>query len=144
MRLYVCIGISGSGKSTWAAKCSTQCRVVSTDKIREFMFGDESVQSHPEDVFDEAYREIFKYLLEGKNVIFDATNLRRVYRRKLFEMFGGMAELIAVDFGCDCARAIENQYKRDRHVPEQVVRAQSKRYEKPMYDEGWVLSLIHI
>ena len=139
-KLYVMCGISGSGKSTWAHEYVEEdpwAVIVSTDSIREELFGDCRIQKDGNKVFQIAYDRIRVLLTEGKDVVFDAMNLLPGDRLTLLMQFDSMAEMICVVTGNDCARALENQYKRDRQVPEDVVCAQSKRYIRPKKDEGW-------
>lgn len=138
--LIIMCGISGSGKSTFAARKVKEMEntvVVSTDAIRYVLFGSESVQKDGDRVFKLAYDLIWDFLHKRKNVIFDAMSLLRKDRLTLIHKFKEMAHMVCVVTGNDSARAIENQYKRDRHVPEEVVLAQSKRFQEPTYDEGW-------
>lgn len=145
-KLIVMCGISGSGKSTWAQKYVEEdpwTVIVSTDSIRECLFGDCRVQKDGDKVFQIAYDCIRVLLTEGRDVIFDAMSLKLKDRLTLLMLFGSIAEMVCIVTGNDCARAIENQYKRDRQVPEEVVRAQSKRFVMPTIEEGWD-EIIHV
>lgn len=138
--LIVMCGISGSGKSTWAqqwARFHTNTTVVSTDRIRKYLFGSESVQKDGDKVFKLAYNLIWDELHKKRNVVFDAMSLLKRDRLTLIEKFGEMADMCCVVTGNDYARACENQRKRDRQVPDEVVLAQSKRFQMPTIDEGW-------
>lgn len=138
--LYCMCGISGSGKSTWAAQhkqAYPDTIIVSTDEIREELFGSASIQAEPEKVFSIAYGRIEAYLLEGKDVVFDAMSLVRKYRLTLVHKYSKIARMVCVVTGADSARAIENQRKRDRQVPDEIVLAQSERFVKPNLGEGW-------
>lgn len=68
--LIVTIGISGSGKSTWAK--STGLNIVSPDEIRKELTGDISDQTQNKRVWELAYKKTRELLSEG-NVIFDST-----------------------------------------------------------------------
>lgn len=139
-KLIVMCGISGSGKSTWARGYVEEdpwAVIVSTDVIREYLFGDCRVQKDGDKVFQIAYNCIGVLLREGRDVIFDAMSLKPKDRLTLMMQFDAFAEMICVVTGNDRARALENQYKRDRQVPEKVVRAQSKRFVMPTKEEGW-------
>lgn len=138
--LYVMCGISGSGKSYGAERIKetiADAEIVSTDAIREELFGSASVQKDGDKVFKIAYDRIRKLLEEGNTVIFDAMNLRSRDRFTLISQFDTMAHMICVVTGNDCARAIRNQAKRDRRVPDEVILAQSKRFTMPQIEEGW-------
>ena len=138
--LYVMCGISGSGKSYCAEHIKATIPntvVVSTDAIREDLFGSASIQKDGDKVFKIAYDCTRVLLEEGKNVVFDAMSLRPRDRYTLISQFDTMAHMICVVTGNDCARAIRNQAKRDRRVPDEVVLAQSKRFKMPTIEEGW-------
>ena len=67
-KLYVMCGISGSGKSTWARGYVEEdpwAVIVSTDSIRECLFGDCRVQKDGDKVFHNAYGCIRLLLTEG-------------------------------------------------------------------------------
>ena len=81
--LILTVGISGSGKSTWI-KSQQGFEVVSPDEIRRSL-GDVSDQSKMDDVFSIAYNKLRTLLSQGKNVIFDATNLESKYRMELIK-----------------------------------------------------------
>ena len=138
--LYVMCGISGSGKSYYAAdlaELEPDTEIVSTDAIREELFGDASVQKDGDKVFAIAYDRTRKFLEEGKNVVFDAMSLRPRDRFSLISQFDKMAHMFCMVTGNDSARALENQRKRDRQVPDEVVLAQAKRFKMPTIEEGW-------
>lgn len=138
--LFVMCGVSGSGKSTWAQKYKNvhpDTVIVSTDEIREELFGDCRIQKDGDKVFQIAYERLSIYLTANKDVIFDAMSLKPKDRLTLLMLFDSIAHMACVVTGNDCASAIENQYKRDRHVPEEVVRAQCKRFIAPDLAEGW-------
>lgn len=73
MKLTILIGISGSGKSTYA-KTIPDAYVVSSDAIRS-EFGDINDMSRNNDVFDECHRRIIVGIQAGKHVVYDATNV---------------------------------------------------------------------
>ena len=81
--LILTVGISGSGKSTWI-KSQSGYEVVSPDEIRREM-GDVSDQSKMNEVYRIAYDRLKTLLSQGKNVIFDATNLESKYRVELIK-----------------------------------------------------------
>ena len=71
--LYVMCGISGSGKSTYAKTLKMSIpntEIVSTDEIREELFGSASVQKEPKKVFQIAYDWTRRLLEQRKNVVF--------------------------------------------------------------------------
>ena len=85
--LFVTIGLPASGKSTWAKDYQGEdfkdTIIVSTDRIRAHLYGDERIQGDGNDVFNRAY-SILKVVGEnGYKAIFDATNLMKKYRKEM-------------------------------------------------------------
>ena len=74
---YFLVGISGSGKSTWASKKAEESNalIVCPDDIRE------RHRVRSDKAFIIAREQIGKGLKSGKDVIFDATNTIRKWRQ---------------------------------------------------------------
>ena len=84
-KFIMMIGVSGSGKSTFAKNWAKQLDGVwlSSDAIRAELWGDENDQQHPETVFRIMNKRLMAALGEDLNVIYDATNLSAKRRRAL-------------------------------------------------------------
>jgi len=137
-KLIVMVGLPGSGKSTFAEKLEKSrynYRLVSTDKIRS-MFGNEESQENNYQVFDIAYNKIEHYLNLGYNVIFDATNLRLKYRRKLFKRFNEFDQ-VAVFMNTNIEECKKRNNNRPRHVPLEVIENMEKTMIRPTLEEGY-------
>lgn len=133
--MFVTIGLPGCGKSTWAQH--QNARIISSDAIREEMFGDEAIQGDPRMVFAEVYKRLMQALVDGVDVIFDATNLDNK-RTKAIEMCHEMGyECVAVYFDADAQTCIERQNMRSRKVPASVIRRMSHQLVPPYLEEGW-------
>lgn len=75
MKFIFSVGCSGSGKSTYYYKnFKDTFEIVEPDLIRKEM-GDINDQSRNDEVYMTAYKRLDKFLSEGKNVYFSATNL---------------------------------------------------------------------
>ena len=135
MILYTMIGLPGSGKSTFASD-HPECIVVSTDAIRAELFGDESEQKDGKLVFDVAYAGIAKAVEAGQDAIFDVTNLRRKYRKKIFQMFP-KAYHVAVFVNTSIEVCKERNAERDRVVPEMVIDRMASNLNAPTIAEGF-------
>lgn len=78
--LYVMCGISGSGKSTWIDKNLAGFEVISLDEIRTELNGKRSSQKNIGQVLQLAKLRLKTALANKKNVVWDATNLRKDFR----------------------------------------------------------------
>jgi predicted kinase len=121
--LCVLMGIPACGKSTYAAKMERDgWIVVSTDRVREQLTGDESAQWRNDEVFKVAHEMIRSLLLDGNNVVFDATNVRASSRHELIDIasaVGALTELHVINtpwFVC-----LERNKIRERVVPEHAM-----------------------
>ena len=131
--LYVLIGVSGSGKSTYAESLcqNTKLAVVSTDKIREQLFGSESDQREGDKVFKTAYDWVEYWIENGKDVVFDATNTTKRGRKQLLRSIRYPCIKVAVLFTPPIDVSIARNANRQRIVPESVIRRQ---YEQLIRD----------
>lgn len=120
--LYVMVGISGIGKTTFAKKMG--CPVISTDRIREKMFGDERNQAEPSKVFQRAYKTLNWFIRNGLDVVFDATNTTHRGRRQIIRAVRYPCKKVAVLMSADLDKALRQNQERDRQVPEDVIRRQ--------------------
>lgn len=144
-RFIMLVGIAGSGKSTWAQHPiingeEIKAVVVSSDAIREGLYGDASIQTNPAAVFDVMNARALTLLLHGQSVIYDATNLRAKNRKEMLDKVRAIApdcETICIFFETHIAECQERQSLRDRKVPFEVIERQARQFELPQYQEGW-------
>ena len=134
-KLFTMIGLPGSGKSTFAA-AHPEMKVVSTDAIREELFGNAEDQANPELVFQTAYQRIGNALEDGRDVIFDATNTQRRYRASIFTSFPKAFHVaVLMDVPVDVCK--ERNAARSRVVPESVIDFMASKFDAPSYEEGF-------
>ena len=141
------IGPSGCGKTTYAHKLATEERelgnptvVLSSDDIREEIYGDANVQTNPGRVFKIMNDRTFENLAVGHNVIYDATNLSRARRVELIHQILGkhpQCYCEAIAFTTTVEECIRRQSLRKRQVPDDVVKRHHRQMEIPLYEEGW-------
>lgn len=87
--LYILCGISGSGKTTWAQEfisshAEEDIRYVSRDEIRfSLLKEDEDYFTHEREVFNKFASTLAQTLIDGFDVIADATHLNQFSRKKL-------------------------------------------------------------
>lgn len=139
--LIVLCGPAGSGKSTWIKthEISPKPVIISTDQLRKEWLGDESDQSQNPFIWERAMQQVQWYLFSNV-VVFDATNLKKGGRRKLVEMAHRIkAKAICIYFNVSLDQCLENDRKRERHVPPDVIARQFEKYTYPTIEEGWDL-----
>ena len=139
-KLIVMVGISGSGKSTFAngLKTSLDATVVETDAIRLELTGNAEDQSQNGLVFGIAKRRVADLLRQGKNVVIDATSLSVKDRKdwvKIANDTGATAVAYAVK--TDLATAKARNAARTRKVPEWVIEKQFAKFTVPTKSEGF-------
>lgn len=148
--LIYLVGLPGSGKSYFAEKMLEKHPdyiYLSSDKIRGELYGDETCQDNPSQVFDLMLRRTIQALKSGNTVIYDATN---VVRRNRINILKSISRLKGVDIIKRCYvlweridTCIERDSKRDRKVGADVIWKMVKRFQVPFMDEGWDVVNIH-
>lgn len=138
--LAVMVGISGSGKSTYAngLKTSLNAQLVETDAIRQEITGNAQDQTQNSRVFDIAKKRVNDYLAQGKNTIIDATSLTIRDRKDWIELGKkNDAEIRAyfIDTPIDVCKSQNN--KRQRKVPDFVIDRQASKLYPPTKNEGF-------
>ena len=133
------VGIPASGKTTVANRLvkSDGFLKVSSDDLREDLFGDVNCQDRNVELFQEAHKRIINLLKEGKSVVFDATNLNSKKRKALISQLpkGVLKTCIFCSVSID--ESIERDSKRDRVVGKGVISRMYRRAQIPMYKENW-------
>src|SRR3954447_12346086 len=83
LSLVVLVGVSGSGKSTFAARHFLPTQVLSSDAFRAMVADDENDQSATPDAFEALHFVAGRRLRAGRLAVVDATNVQRDDRAKL-------------------------------------------------------------
>lgn len=138
-KLIILCGLPGSGKSTYA-KFMENAIVISTDEIRKKINGDASNQDNANLVFDIAFNKIRYYLInkEYENVVFDATNINYKRRIDIVNRFRKYADSIECHFiWATYEECLERNSKRDRVVPEEVIKRMYFNFYVPQDFEGY-------
>ena len=90
--VYITVGVSGCGKSTWCKKHreahSDKSIYICPDEIRKELTGNVSDQSKNSEVFDLAEKRLLEGTSKGVNVYWDATNLNPQLLERLIGMIG--------------------------------------------------------
>lgn len=143
-KLYILCGPSGSGKTTWAGKfmCENKdIRYVSRDDIRySILKEDEDYFAHEKEVFKKFVGTITETLIDGFDVIADATHLNEFSRRKLtqaIDMRFTDYEIVYVVFSTSLETCLERNSNRTgrKNVPETVIRNMFRDAKEPSYNE---------
>jgi predicted kinase len=134
--LNIAIGVPGSGKSTYMK--TLDAVYVSSDAIRKELFGDENSQENPSKVFGILNSRIKEALESGKNATYDATNVSRSSRKKIFKDYRNKADIIvAYYFETPIEEAKRRNNSRDRVVPEEVIDRMFSNLTPPTFEEGF-------
>ncbi len=85
---HILIGCPSSGKSTVAHEIQQNdqnCWIISTDQIRQKLYGNAAIQGNWLEIEKEIFRQIEQYLGAGHSIIYDATNAKPSWRRDFLE-----------------------------------------------------------
>lgn len=117
-KLTIMFGLPGSGKDTYIKDHHTDEVVLSSDNIRVELYGYED-QSHNKEVFDVMKQRTAEAGIQGKNVIYNATNLNRKRRKTLAsEMKKYFSTIEVVAIICPIDTIFErNEVRKERHLP---------------------------
>ena len=129
--LLMPIGYPGCGKSYWANKMLEEYDIpnVSSDKMRERLYGDATIQGDYNEVFGNTYDEIRAILETCPVCILDATNVTRHVRWKAICEIDP-DEVIYVIFPDDIKLAKRRNQERDRVVPNRVINKMAYSYRQ--------------
>jgi predicted kinase len=145
-KLYVLVGVPGSGKSTWVAhqEWADQCAYISTDIHVERYARNEGKTYNQ--VFDEFMPKAVELMAddvvqareEGKDIIWDQTSCTMVSRRRKFNMLPDYYA-IAVVFKTPPAGDLMKRLasRPGKGIPWNVVSSMINNFEMPTEDEGF-------
>lgn len=137
-KFYMLVGLSGSGKSSY--NFEEEVVKISSDALRAELFGDENDQTHNTEVFNELHKRVILNLKNGKNVVYDATNLSRRRRVAFLKTIAHIpCKKICVVFKTPYEVCVKRDSLRPRKVGVSVIFKQLKQFQIPQYDEGWDL-----
>ena len=142
LSLVVLIGVSGSGKSTFARRHFGPFETISSDFCRGLVSGDENDQSVSADAFDVLGYIAGKRLAGGRLTVIDATSVTVAARRQLIKLARDHDVLpVAIVLDTPVATAVErNRDRVDRDFGDHVVRRQHdqlRRSLKGLSKEGF-------
>lgn len=145
-KLYVLIGVPGSGKSTWVAnqKWTADCAYISTDiHVEEYA---KSVGKTYNEVFkdymptavDLMAQDVIRAREAGKDIVWDQTSTTVKSRKRKFNMLPNYYA-IAVVFPTPEKTELEKRLanRPGKNIPTYVMRSMIENWEAPSPDEGF-------
>lgn len=143
-KIYMMIGIQGSGKTTYAKVLSKglSIPIISSDGVRT-----ERPDLEEKDIFPEVYRRCAEIIKNGGDFIYDATNITPKVRQRLRDNLAtyGLSdyEMYAYYFEPDVALSTERIKKRnldpnERFLPLDKIQEFADHLVEPTLDEGFV------
>jgi len=126
LSLVVLVGVTGSGKSTFAARHFRPTEVISSDFCRGLVSDDENDQSATGDAFEVLNFIAAKRLAAGRLTVADATSVQPAARRPLIELARShhvLAVAIVLDLP-EATCAARNAARPDRAFGPHVLRQQ--------------------
>lgn len=137
--LILLVGIPGSGKTTYAQtymRKTPNAVHLSSDEIRKELYGDENIQGNPGDVFSLMQKRAIEALNNGRDVIYDATNITRKDRAGIIGVCPKFTKIECHIIWAPIEVCVERDAKRERTVGKEVIDRMLKRFQAPFFDEG--------
>ncbi|MFZ0306654.1 MAG: AAA family ATPase [Candidatus Sulfotelmatobacter sp.] len=135
--VVLAIGLPGSGKSSWFKRHNVVA--LSSDMVRSLLFDDVREQRFQDLVFSNL-RSMLKARLIAKRPMnyVDATNLTPQERQHWIKLAKDYQyEVHAVFFDVPLEVCVERHQRRDRVVPEDVMRRMAAKLKPPAFEEGF-------
>jgi predicted kinase len=135
--VVLAIGLPGSGKSSWFKRHNVV--PLSSDMVRALLFDDVREQRYQDLVFSNL-RSMLKARLIAKRPMnyVDATNLTPQERQHWIKLAKDYNyEVHAVFFDVPLEICVERHQRRDRVVPEDIMRRMAAKLKAPSFEEGF-------
>lgn len=132
--LVVLVGVTGSGKSRFAARNFLDTEVISSDRARAMVSDDENNQEVSPQAFDLVRHWASKRLELGKLTVIDATNVQAHARRPLVQLareHDVLPVAIVIDTPPETCRQ-RNRERKDRDFGRHVVDRQSNQLRRSL------------
>ena len=151
VKLEILVGVSGSGKSTYAKKEFNKdvdnVLIVNRDSIRDLLFGysDENIHEYYKrsdlnslekkvTAFEDTM--IYEGIEMGKHIIVDATHLSVIYLKRF--SYWSTPTYITIFYTEDIKTCFERDDKRTRKVGRDVISSQYKKFKKLINSEEFL------
>ena len=132
LSLVVLVGVSGSGKSTFAKRVFKETEIISSDRCRAIVSDDENNQAATDDAFELLHYISSKRLKNGHLTVIDATNVQTEARRPLVQLareYHCLPVAIVLDVPEKVCQA-RNDERPDRNFGKHVVRQQRSQLKR--------------
>ena len=132
LSLVVLVGVSGSGKSTFARTHFGSTEVLSSDFCRGLVADDENDQSASKDAFDVLHYIAGKRLAAGRLTVVDATNVQPDVRKQLVAL-AREHDVLPVAIVFDLPESVcreRNATRADREFGKHVMRRQRQQLRR--------------
>lgn len=141
IKLYITVGIPGSGKSTYSKEFARENNIkyLSSDELRAKFGTGEEDQSVTSKVFSYIKTEIDRSLKDKESVLIDSTAISKKNRRDFIDIAKkyDYVDVIALVFWIEKEVAKSRNKQRIRNVPEFVIDRMYKNFEMPSKNEGF-------
>lgn len=140
------VGLPGSGKSTYAKDHFTDnTKYVGSDAVRAELYGDESIQGNPAEVFKVMLQKTTEALqCDDVRVIYDATNIKKKHRLATLMQLPKDIIKRCVIVWAPYDTCVLRDSLRSRVCGEEVIKQMIMNFEVPTYDEGWSIIQRHV
>lgn len=139
--LIMMVGLPASGKSTFAKTIiyeNSKPIIHSSDKLREELYGNAAIQGDNNKLFAELHKRIKRDLLQGKSVVYDATNIKKRTRIMFLRDISNIqCYKICYVMATEYDACIYNNQHRERKVPEDVIHRMFENFNPPHESEGF-------
>lgn len=141
-KFIMLVGLPAVGKDTWIEKYKENhpnIIVHSSDDIREELYGDANCQKDPSLVFKIMYARTLSDLRGGRDVIYNATNIKYKDRKSILSQVKQIkdVECICKIFIAPVEVCKERNAKRERKVPDFVYDKMLRAWQTPCEWEGF-------
>lgn len=134
------VGIPASGKSSWIdANCDHSWTRISPDAVLEEKYNYEWTPERAAEAWATSFQEYGAILLQGGNVVWDATFVSPIVRASVLHIANGAGFTTkAIFFDVDVEVCIQRNLERDREpVPESTIRRMHDGLVEPTEEEGF-------
>ena len=135
--MYLLVGISGAGKTTWAKTRLAGAEYIGSDGIRMELFGKELTLRGYHQVHRIMNQRMRAALEQGRDVVVDSLHLSSRARRWVLRAVPEGVRWVTVWIDTGLAQAIRNDACRQRHVPFFTIALMRPRLVEPKKEEGF-------